>query len=248
VQEKTSASRGSQNGGPQINTQAARIVKSEVERIIGNGALALDTNVSRQRLGQTEKQKRVIDQVRTYIEKDASARPGTFAPRARTKLGTKAIVVRFKANDSSERAARGKFYDRLKVAVVTAILIDGEQTALLLGKLDQNDRFRKSCGERLVHEHVAPRGQTLLRKRKVRFVWRGDDEEADFLDSEKLIERADNADIGIFFGGSVSTAFENRREPQSRHRANYGRVKGTSRESKSDEANIDHNNIPKGLV
>src|SRR5580658_3417119 len=36
VQNKPRASRGSQNGGTQVRSQTARIMKSEVERIIGN--------------------------------------------------------------------------------------------------------------------------------------------------------------------------------------------------------------------
>jgi hypothetical protein len=82
----------------------------------------------------------------------------------------------------------------------------------------------------------------------MRIVWRGDDDEANFIDGEKFIERADAADIGILLGGFVAAALQNRGEPQSGHSANHLRVKSAASQPESDEANIDHESIQKGMI
>ena len=55
MKRKAGTRRGSQDGRTQIGAQAIRIVKREVERIIGNGAFALHANIGSQRLGHAEK-------------------------------------------------------------------------------------------------------------------------------------------------------------------------------------------------
>src|SRR5271168_4039260 len=204
------------------------IVKREIESIICDSAFALHANVGRQRLRQTEKQKRVVDEVRRNIKKDACAGAGALTPSTGTKLWAKAVVIRFKADDASQRAARNKLRDGLKIAVVAAILVNGEQTALLLRELNERDRLFQSGCERLVDQHIASGGQALVGKRIVRIIWRGDDDEANFLDGEEFIERADDAHIGIFLGGFVAAALQNSRQPQSRHGANHRRVEGAA--------------------
>ena len=68
------------------------------------------------------------------------------------------------------------------------------------------------------------------------------------MNGQKLVKCAYDAHIRILSGGFVTTALQNRRQPQSGHSANYLRVKGTSGESKSNETNIDHCGIQEGIV
>src|SRR5580704_6341483 len=190
----------------------------------------------------------MVDQVRRKIIKDASARAGTFAPGTGPKLRTKAIVIRFKANDAPQRTARNELHDGLEISIVTAILIDGEHAALLLRKLDERNCFFESCRKGFVDEHIASRSETLASDWIVRIVWRGNDHKANFFNGEEFIERADDADIGILRGSLVAAALQNRSQPQSGDSANHRRMKGAAGKSKSDETNVDHRSIQEWII
>src|SRR5579863_9954279 len=190
----------------------------------------------------------MVDKVRCNVKKDSGAGAGALTPRARTELRTKAIIVRFKTNDASKNATHNELHDSLKIAVVPAVLVDGKHTALLICIFDKRDGFFKRGRERLVHKHIAPGGETLASEWIVRIVRRGDDNEADFLNGQKFVERAHDAHIRILRGGFVAAALQNRRQPQSGDGANYLRVKGSPGESESDETNIDHCGIQEGIV
>src|SRR5271168_910291 len=92
VEKETGTSRSSQNRGPQIRAQAARIMKREIERIIDDGAFSLYANISRQRTRHAEKQERVVDKVRRNVKKDARTRTRALAPGIRFELWPKAVV------------------------------------------------------------------------------------------------------------------------------------------------------------
>lgn len=77
----------------------------------------------------------------------------------------------------------------------------------------------------------------------MRIVWRSYDDEANFFDGEKLVEGADDANIGILLSSFIAAALQNRGEPQSGHRANHLRMKGAPGKSKSDESYFNHEGI-----
>src|SRR5580700_3519175 len=223
-------------------------MKSEVERVIGNGAFALDANIGRQRLGQTEKQQRVVNEMRRKIKKDTAAGPGALAPSAGPKLRSKAIIVRFQANDAPQRTARNEFADRLKIAVIAAILVNGEQPALLLRKRNERNGLVESCREGLVHEHMASRRETFAGDWIMGIVWRGDDDQPDFWIGEQFVQSADDRHIGILRGGLVAAALENCGQAQSGNSADHRRVKRAAGKSKSDETNADHRSIQESVI
>src|ERR1700726_4091786 len=125
--------------------------------------------------------------MRSNIKKYSRSGARALAPGARTKLRTKAVVIRFKANDAAQRTDRDELHDSLKIAIVAAILVNGEHAALLLCKLNKSDRFFESGGEGFVDQYIASVGKTLLGKREVRIVRCGNDHQADFFDGQKFI-------------------------------------------------------------
>jgi hypothetical protein len=74
----------------------------------------------------------------------------------------------------------------------------------------------------------------------MRVVGSGDDDEADFFLREKLVERADDFYVGIFFGGFVAGALEDGGEMQAGDGANDRGVEGAASEAETDEADFDH--------
>src|SRR5437762_7585159 len=74
------------------------IPEAHVERIVHNCALAFSSHVSRNPLRRSKENESLIEQMRSQIEQHAAPRLFPFAPGIRSQLGTKAVVVRFKAN------------------------------------------------------------------------------------------------------------------------------------------------------
>ena len=107
-------------------------MKHDIERIVSESVFPLDSNVRGHGFRKTEEDQRVIDQVRGNIEKDAAARTRALAPGAGLELRAIAVVIRFESDDASENSVRHKLSNGLKIAVVTAVLIDREQAACIL--------------------------------------------------------------------------------------------------------------------
>lgn len=80
VKHEARASGGGEHSGAKDGSQTGVVVKSDVERVVGDGVIALDANVSRNGLREAEEKKSVIDQVRSEVEEDAAAWAGAFAP------------------------------------------------------------------------------------------------------------------------------------------------------------------------
>ena len=71
-------------------------------------------------------------------------------------------------------------------------------------------------------------------------VWRGDDNQMDFLDGEKIIQISNDSNVGIFPGCFAAAPLQNSGKMQIRHGANHRRVKRTPGETESNEANFNH--------
>src|SRR5277367_4864529 len=190
----------------------------------------------------------MIDEMRPNIEENTRAGAGFLTPGPEAKLRTKAIVVRFKADDASQRAARNELPNRLEIAVVTAILVNTEHSAVLPRKVDERNGFVERGGEGLVDKHIASRSKTLAGDWEMGIVRRSDNDETNFRNSEEFVERAHEADIGILRGGLVAAALQNRGEAQSRHARDYLCVKRTSGKPKSDETYVDHKKVSKKIM
>ena len=86
------------------------------------------------------------------------------------KIWTKAIVVSLEAHDAAERSGGDEFADRLKVAVVAAILIHGKKSSGLFGEVHELDGFGVRSREWLVDDDIVSGGERRARERSMRFV------------------------------------------------------------------------------
>ena len=93
-------------------------------------------------------------------------------------MRTEAVVTRFEADDASKRADLQELPDGLKIAVVAAVLIDGEQAIGVLRKLHERNSLFESCCERFIDDHVAACLKALPREGIVRLVRSGNHDEA----------------------------------------------------------------------
>jgi len=235
---ETDARGGGENTGAEGGPHVVGIVKKKVERVIG-WATAFVADVGGNGRREAEKLEGMIDEVRTDIEKNAGAGSLPLAPGVGFEIGTEAVVVRFKADDAAERAGGGELEDALEVTIVAAALIHGEEAAAFYGELDEIESFGHGGGEGLVDEYVAARGEALVRERVVRFVWGGDDNEADFREGEEFVQGANDACAGIGVGGVRAGALQNGGEAQSGNGADYRSVESASCEAEADQANVD---------
>jgi hypothetical protein len=243
MQNEMLARRDSEDRGTQVDARATGVVEDNVEGIVHEGAFALDANVGGEGGGHAEEGEREIEDVRRNVEENPGARAGALAPGAGFEVGAVAVVVAFEADDAAEFAAGGELFDELEVAIVAAILVDGNEAALLFGELDEGDGFFESGGEGLVYEDIAAGGEALLGEGKVRIVGSGDDNQTDFADGEQLFERANDADAGKFFGGFVAGALKDGRQAEARDGTNDRGVESASGEAESDEADVNHSRV-----
>jgi len=84
--------------------QALRIVKRNVKRIVGGGVFTFDSNVGGDGRRQSEKNQRVINQMRRNVEKDSATRTRGLTPGSRLELRAISVVSRFEPHDAAQRA------------------------------------------------------------------------------------------------------------------------------------------------
>lgn len=234
------ASSGGENRGTQIGANTARIVESDVEGIVGDGALALDSNVRGYGFGRTEELQCVVDEMRADVEENAGARCRLFAPSAGPELRAVAVVVAFEADNATQSAGRNELLNGGKIAVEAAVLVDGDDPVLLFCETNKRDGFFERGGERLVDKNVASGSEALLRERVMRIVRSGNSDEANLANRKKLIERANDAHAGIFLGSLVTAALQDGGEVKTGYGADYGRMERASAKAKADESDINH--------
>ena len=151
---KTSARCGGENAGAESGAHVVGIVEKEIEGVVG-WATTFVADIGGNGYRQTKKLKSMIDEVRADVEKNAGAGSLPLAPGVGFEIGTKAIVVRFEADDAAERALGGEPQDALEVAIVAAALVNGEKAAAFFGELHKIESFGHGGGERLIYEHIA---------------------------------------------------------------------------------------------
>ena len=128
----------------------------------------------------------------------------------------------------------------MKVSVITAVLIDGEQAIDGPRKLHQRNSLFKSCGKRLIDDHITARLQTLPRERIVRLVRSGNHDEANLRYRQQFVQAPHDSNVGILLRCFGPAALQNRVEMQTRHGANHRRVKRAASETESYEADFNH--------
>ena len=217
------------------------VVQRDVERVVDDRTVALDPDISADRLRHAKQEQRLIEQVRPDVEPDAGARVRLLAPRIRLELGAKAIEMRFVRGDAAKIALAHNVADGREIAGIATILIDRHDAPLRPGELDQLPCFRKCRREGLVDDHMMSREQTLFRNGMVRRIRRRDNDEID-LAFEHLVDTANEFDIGISrIGGAV--ALHDRREQQAVHGADDRRVKHFAGETKPDQTHVEHDRV-----
>src|SRR5260370_11106238 len=105
-------------------------------------------------------------------------------------------MVRVEGDNKGEMAAADDLLHSLKITVVTAILVDGEQAAAFLCESHQLNRFFERLREWFVDNDVTTGFETPPSERIVRVVWRGNDDETNVAHAQQLFEAAHDADIG----------------------------------------------------
>ena len=223
-----------------------RVLEKNIEGVVGREAGALGANVGGDGFGSAEKGHGLIEQVGREIEEDAAAGTGFFAPGAELGSGTEAIVSRFETNDVAENSSRNGLAEGLEIGVKTAIVIDGEDTVLLLGELEEFDGFGYGGGEWLINYDVTVGFEAALGEWVMRLVGSGNGDKLDGVDGKEFVEGADDARVGIELRGGVACALKNGGQTQAFYGTNYRGVETTATEAKTDETDIDHLAYPSG--
>src|SRR5262249_1907427 len=196
VHDETRPGLAGEHSGAQHRTPV-RIVQDDVECVVGCSALAFVAHVGCDCERLTEKQQRLINEVRSEIKEDAAARLSALAPCARTQLGTVSFKVRFKEHHSPQTPLADQCANGAEVTIPSPIVEDGEQAPGLLGEPRQLSCFFVSGGKGLVDDDIAVALKTLRGYIVMRGIRRGDDDEVDALDSEHLVEAADDTDFSV---------------------------------------------------
>src|SRR3989442_999843 len=157
-------------------------MKHDIERIVSESIFPLDSNVCGNGFRITKEDHRVVDQVRGNIEKDAAprtratARSSSPAPGARARVRG-AAVIRFESDDAAKNSVRNKFSNGLKIAVVAAVLISGEQAACILRNGHKCLGVVESRGKGLFNQPAGARRKALPRELIMYVVGRSDDDQ-----------------------------------------------------------------------
>src|SRR6267142_861994 len=238
--DEARARRGSENAGTKDCAQAIGIVESDIEGIVRDGVLTLNSNVGRHSFRQPEEYQRVVDEMRCNIEEDAAARPLRFPPGARFQLRTISVVMCFETHYATKRAVRHELSNGLKIAVEPTVLIYSEQAAHTFCKLYQRAGLLESGCEGLVDNYVAPCRKALACKGIMRVVGSSDNDEPNFFHRQQFVQIAHDSNVRIFFPRLVAGSLQDGSKVQARHGANHGRVKRATGEPKSYESYFNH--------
>src|ERR1700687_811756 len=137
-------------------------------------------------------------------------------------------------------AARNKLLQSLKIAVIAAILVNGQQAAAFPGELHQVETFFQRGGQGLVDHYIATRCEALPGDGMVRVVWCGDHNQSNVRHRQQLFDAAHDPRVRIELRCFVTGALQNCSESQARNSANHWRVKRAPCQAKSDESDVDH--------
>lgn len=96
-----------------------------------------------------------------------------------------------------------------------------------MGKVDELQTFRVGRGQGLIDNDVAARGQALSSQGVVGVIRCCNDDETNLGDGKKLLDAANDANVGIGLCGFVAAALEDGSQAKAGNGANHWRVKST---------------------
>ena len=156
------------------------------------------------------------------------------------KIWPEAIVVRLEAHDAAERSGGDEFADRLKIAVVAAILIHGEKPSGLFGEVYELDGFGVRSGEWLVDDDVVSGGERGARERRMCFVRSRNHDELNIRQREKSRRACARFSLRDTPRQLRRLCAEESRRDAARSARNHLSVECAPGETESDEADVDH--------
>src|SRR5271154_2166041 len=118
------------------------------------------------------------------VEENSAAGAGPFTPSVHFQHGAVTIVMRFKAHEPAERVLLQEFAERLKIGVKAAVVVGGQQAAVLAGDAKEFDSLVGVGDERLVEHNVAARLQAQLGEGEMCLVGGGNHNQAYRFDRE----------------------------------------------------------------
>src|SRR6202012_2160009 len=169
-----------------------RIKESNVERIIGRRVIALRPHTGEKALRLVKERQYLIDQMRSQVEERSAARTAAFAPHFTSRLRAETVKMRFVGNQTPQLAADQYLFDRLEVAIPSAVLVDRQQPLALTGQVNQLRRFFRRQHEWLVDHNIAIGAQTLLGHLKMREARRSHHHQPNARIGKKLLNRSIN--------------------------------------------------------
>jgi len=236
-QARTRCSR--KHGGTKERAGTVWIMQENVEGVVGGETGALNAHVSSNGFWCAKQHEGLIEKVRGEIEKNAAAGPGLFAPSVRFGGGTKTVVGGFETDDAAEVATSYGFAEGLKIRVEAAVVVDGEDKLLLLGQGKEFDGFGDGRGEGLIDNDVFSGFERALGEGEMSLIWRGDSDELDGVDGEKIVESVNNAGAGKELGRGIAGALKDGGEAKTFDGADNRRVETAATETETNETNLD---------
>jgi hypothetical protein len=239
-EQEAGALGGGENVGAEDGAHVVGIVEGDVESVVGFGAFAFGTDVGVDGLRAAEENHGVVDQVRSNVEQNAGAWNLLLAPGVGFEVGAETIVVGLEPDDAAEGVGGDELAKSGEVAVVAAILVDGEEAVGFIGEIDERGGFVVGSGEGLVDDDVAAGGEASAGEGGVSFVGRGDHDQANVGDGEEFVEGAHDASLRVGGGGFVAGALKDGGEMETGDGADDRGVKGATSQAVADERDINH--------
>ena len=180
--------------------------------------------------------------MRAQIEQDAGARlVRAFTPRTGLGLETKAVEARFELHHLTQRPRRDEFLHGVKISVIPAVVINGNEPFAFRCQPHQFFRFFHRGRERLVHHHVPPRQQAGLGQLEMRIVGSRHHHQADALVGKQFLQRSRHPSLRILFARQRSAALKNASQFHAGYALDHRRVERLPCQSKADQSHSYHN-------
>lgn len=215
-----------------------RVVKEDVEGVVGRNVVSLCANVGGDGLRCAEQGHGLIKQVRREVEKNAAARTGLFAPGTGLGSRAEAIIGGFEANDAAECASSDGLAEGLEVGVKAAIVIDREDKIFLVGEIQDGEGFSHGGGERLVDDDMAAGFEESQSEGEMGLVGSGNRNEADGIDGKEFVEGTHDAHVRVELRRRTAGALENSGKAKTGDGVNHGSMEAAAAEAKTDEADV----------
>ncbi len=218
---------------------ASTVVEDEDEGVFDGGLVAVGAHVGGDRVRRAEERECLVDEVGAEVEKQAVGGATRFFPGVGAGERPESVEVRLDGDDAAEDGFGAQFADGEKVAIVAAVVEGGEDLAGVVRDVDEGTRLGAGGGERLVEDDVLAGLEGAGGEVEVRVVGRGNDDEVEVGIVESLIDRAQNAGVGIGGGGFVAAPLDDGGEFEARHGGDERTMKYFARETEPEHRGAD---------